>query len=97
MIQNMPTKKAKSNSCSPQFGLESCCKVEAVLTVDERGQMVLPKEVRTKAKIQSGDKLALVSWEQGGEICCISLFKVEALSAIVTNILEPIMKATAKK
>ncbi len=27
----------------------SCCNVEAVVSVDERGQMVLPKEIREKA------------------------------------------------
>ena len=39
----------------------SCCKVEALVSVDERGQMVLPKEVRDKANIKSGDKLAVAS------------------------------------
>jgi len=40
--------------------------------VDERGQMVLPKEIRERAKIGAGDKLALVSMEKDGEICCLS-------------------------
>ncbi len=31
-------------------------------SVDERGQMVLPKDVRDKANIKPGDKLAVVSW-----------------------------------
>ena len=35
----------------------SCCKVESIVGVDERGQMVLPKEIREKAKIGAGDKL----------------------------------------
>ena len=40
------------------------CKIESLISVDERGQMVLPKELRTKAKIGAGDKLALTSWEK---------------------------------
>ena len=38
-----------------------CCKAESVVTVDERGQMILPKEIREKTNIRAGDKLALVS------------------------------------
>jgi len=39
--------------------------------------MVLPKEIRDKANIRHGDKLALVSWEKDGKICCINLIKAE--------------------
>ena len=42
----------------------ACCQVEAVTTVDERGQMVLPKEIREKAQIKAGDKLALITWKK---------------------------------
>jgi antitoxin PrlF len=74
-------------SCSPSHG----CKVEAVLTVDERGQMVLPKDVREKAGIRPGDKLALIGWEREGSICCLALMKVENLSGMVKGVLEPLM------
>ena len=73
--------------CSPG----ACCRVEAVVSVDERGQMVLPKDVREKASIQNGDKLALISWERDGTICCIALIKAENLSAMVKDILGPLM------
>ena len=39
----------------------SCCRVEVVVSIDERGQMVLPKEIRQRADIHPGDKLALIS------------------------------------
>ena len=45
-----------------------CCKVESVISVDDRGQMVLPKEVREKAGINAGDKLAVVSWVKDGAV-----------------------------
>jgi antitoxin PrlF len=32
-----------------------------MVSVDERGQMVLPKDLREKANIKAGDKLAVVS------------------------------------
>lgn len=75
---------------------ERCCaggfKVEALVGVDERGQMVLPKEVREKANIRAGDKLAVVSMERDGAVCCIALIKVEALTEMVRGIIGPVMK-----
>lgn len=70
----------------------SCCKVESLTSVDERGQMVLPKELRKKAKIGAGDKLAVVSCEKDGEVCCITLIKVESLTEMVKGVLGPVMK-----
>ncbi|MFH1448361.1 MAG: HgcAB-associated protein [Candidatus Micrarchaeota archaeon] len=69
-----------------------CCKVEAVVSVDGRGQMVLPKEVREKAGIRTGDKLAVISWKKDGAVCCISLIKAEGLVSMVQNILGPMAK-----
>jgi AbrB family looped-hinge helix DNA binding protein len=90
---------AKKNSncrCSPQDGDFECspasgCRVEAVLSVDERGQMVVPKDIREKAGIKTGDKLALISWEKSGSICCLALIKVENLSGMVKDVLGPLM------
>lgn len=82
---------------------ESCCapagsyKVESIVTIDERGQMVLPKEIRDKAAIRAGDKLAVVTWEKGGEICCISLIKAEGFAEMVKNLLGPMFKEVLQK
>ena len=70
----------------------NCCKVESLISIDERGQMVLPKDLQDKAKIQAGDKLALISWEKEGEICCFTLIKAEYLAEGVKDFLGPIMK-----
>ena len=70
----------------------SCCKVEAMVSIDERGQMVLPKDIREKANIHAGDKLAVTSWEKNGKICCISLMKSEDLVEMVKGVLGPVMK-----
>ncbi len=75
----------------------SCCKVESIVSVDERGQMVLPKDLREKAKIRPGDKLAVVSMEKEGKICCLSLIKAEALEEMVKSMLGPVMDAVFKK
>lgn len=73
-----------------------CCKVEAVISIDERGQMVLPKEIREKAQIKAGDKLALVTGETNGKISCIALIKADELEETVKSILGSITKGIAK-
>ena len=65
-----------------------CCRVEAVVSVDERGQMVLPKEVRRRAGIKTGEKLAVVSWGERG--CCLALVKADALGGMVKDLLGPL-------
>jgi len=60
-----------------------CCSVEALVTVDERGQMVLPKELRKRAGIEGGEKVALSTVERDGRVCCIVLTKTAALSSAV--------------
>ena len=69
---------------------QRCCnqvKVQALVGVDERGQMVLPKEVREKAGIRGGEKLALTTIESNGKICCILLTKADELVQIVQSTL----------
>ena len=92
-------KKGKSEyCCAPmESGMGCCCKVESLISMDERGQMVLPKEIRDKAKIRAGDKLALVTWEKDGEVCCISLVKVEGITEMVKDMLGPMMKEMIKE
>jgi len=86
-------KKPETASCSgPTCGKMGCCKVEALISVDERGQMVLPKEVRDKADIRTGDKLALVGWEKDGKVCCLTLIKADEFGDMVKGLLGPMMK-----
>ena len=88
------TETSHNTDCSCE---EKGCIVESVLTVDERGQMVLPKDVRERANIKPGDKLALISWEKKGGICCMTLIKVENLSTMVKGVLEPMMETSGKR
>jgi len=80
--KNMPKKTEK----------DTCCQVEAVTTVDERGQMVLPKEIREKAQISAGDKLALITWKKEDRVCCITLIKADELNQMVKSFLGPVMQ-----
>ncbi len=80
---------------SPE-GNEPCCKVESVVSIDERGQMVLPKEIREKANIKAGDKLALINCGQSSGTACIALIKVEDMNKIVRQMLGPVFKGIFK-
>lgn len=75
---------------------KSCCRVEAIVSVDERGQMVLPKEVREQAGISPGDKLAVVTWFRGGEVCCLTLIKAKDMMGMVRDMLGPMMQDMVK-
>ncbi len=87
----------KVSHCGSMDGRMSCCKVESLISVDERGQMVLPKEMRDKANIRSGDKLALVSWEKDGKVCCFTLIKAEEFTDMVRGFLGPMMEEMVPK
>lgn len=89
-------KKDKNKYCCAPMDKMDRCKVESVVAVDERGQMVLPKEIRERANIRSGDKLALISWQKEGKVCCISLIKADDFAGMVKNLLGPMAKDIVK-
>lgn len=92
----MSKKDKTKSSCGTDEMNFSCCKVEAVASVDERGQMVLPKEIREKANIKPGDKMAVVVWERAGKICCINLIKADEFTGMVKDLLSPMMAGMSK-
>jgi antitoxin PrlF len=87
--------KANKEACC-NTGKAACCQVESVVTVDERGQMVLPKELREKAGIKPGDKLAVVSWDKEGKSCCFILMKTDQIADMVKDALGPLSKEIFK-
>ena len=91
----MTAESKKQPCCLP--GEMSCCRLESIVGVDERGQMVLPKDIRERANIRAGDKLAVVSMEKAGKICCLSLIKVEELEGMVKSVLGPVMDEIFKR
>lgn len=83
-------KQTNSASCCAPGGFGSC-KVDSLVSVDERGQMVLPKELRDKAGIKGGDKLAVITWEKEEKVCCLSLIKAEEFGGMIKGLLGPLM------
>jgi len=93
----MSTKKKTESNCPSTNEETSCCKVESVVSVDDRGQMVLPKDLREKAQINAGDKLAVITMEKDGKICCLSLIKVTEMEQMVKDMLGPVMNEIMKE
>ncbi|WP_424359516.1 HgcAB-associated protein HgcC [Methanocella sp. MCL-LM] len=88
-LKNSPEPGCCDTPSKPQL---QTWKVEALVSVDERGQMVLPKDLRDRAGIKPGDKLAIVSWEKDGAVCCMSLVKADDLAGMVKDMLGPMVK-----
>lgn len=86
----MPRRKDRPEAeCCSNSNAPPKYDVEGVATVDERGQMVLPKAIRDKAGIRPGDKLAIVTLVRDGKVCCLHLFRTEELANGIRGILEP--------
>jgi len=71
---------------------KECCKIDAVVSIDAKGQIVLPKDLRERAKLKPNNKLAVIGCERDGDICCFVIVKAEALGGPVKKLLGPILK-----
>ena len=90
-------KKERMDSCLPGGGrAPGTCKVESLIGIDERGQLVLPKDLREKANIKPGDKLAVISWEKEGAICCFTLIKADSRAGGIRDFLGPMLQDLSK-
>lgn len=69
----------------------SCCRVYSIVTVDSKGQIVLPKEVREEFNIEQNDRLALIGCGSE-ESCCIVIMKADRLNSTLAAMLQPIFK-----
>jgi antitoxin PrlF len=67
------------------------------VTIDAKGQIVLPKDLREKSKLKPNDKIAVVAYEKEGEVCCIVMIKAEKLSIAVNQMLDPLLKGVNKQ
>ncbi len=84
----------KKDACCTPPGPGGHFDVEAIVSVDERGQMVLPKDLRKKAMIEPGDKLAAISWEKDGRVCCIMLIPAGQLADSVKTVVGPMIEGS---
>lgn len=91
----MTDKEKKDDCCGQTEAADSdnvCCAMVALVTVDERGQMVLPKEIREIMKIKPGDKLAVTTLQKDGKVCCLSLVPAGEISGMLKTLLGDLIK-----
>jgi len=70
--------------------------VEAIVSCDDRGQLVLPKDLRKKLDIKSGDKMALLNVGSYENTICLTLIKTNSLEELIKDYLGPVMKDIIK-
>ncbi len=73
------------------------CRIDAVVTIDIKGQIVLPKDLREKANFKPNDKIAVVAWEKEGVVCCIMMIKAERLAGAVSKTIGPMIKGAIEQ
>jgi len=70
--------------------------VEAIVSCDDRGQLVLPKDVRKRLGIGSGEKLALLNMSKNGDEFFLTLIKTSSLESLIRNYMTPMVKDIIK-
>lgn len=60
-------------------------KLEAIVNVDAKGQIVLPKAVREKAGFKPNGKFALIAFGSEGKVSCILMIEAEQLEGAVAK------------
>jgi len=86
-------KQSKTNKSSSS----QCCEVEAIVSFDDRGQLVIPKELRKKFNLKAGEKFAMVSCTNENGLCCFTLVKTAQINDIVGQALSPMLSNIGKK
>lgn len=67
----------------------SCCRIEALVSVDAKGQILLPKELRERIGVRSGDKLAVIVCESEDKAPRLTLIKADEFAEIAREMLGP--------
>lgn len=55
------------------------------LIIDERGQIVIPKNVRDKLGLTGNEKLVLISWTKDNKVESVSIMRNDLFSEIINN------------
>jgi antitoxin PrlF len=84
-------------ACDPSTIDSECCKVVALVTVDKKGQILLPKDLRDNEDIKEGDKFAIINVGPGGSPCCLILMKADILEPMVKDVLSPVLKIVVRR
>ena len=83
------------------MGIEQCCNssgcsIEAVVTIDDRGQIVLPKDLRDKYGVRAGDKFIVATLDNNSSLCCIAFVKTDLLNGVLFEKIAPVFSNIIK-
>jgi len=90
MIELQQSKSNKTRS-------SECCEIEAIVSFDDRGQLVVPKDLRKKFNLKAGEKFAMVSCTNENGLCCFTLVKTAQINDLVGRALGPMLNNIGKK
>ncbi|UCC10989.1 MAG: AbrB/MazE/SpoVT family DNA-binding domain-containing protein [candidate division WOR-3 bacterium] len=90
-------KEKEEKCCDSKEKDTCCCSVTAIVSVDEKGQLVLPKDIRNWIGLKAGDKLAVVSMGGKADPCCLMLMRADSLNEAVRVKIDMVMGKKEKK
>ncbi len=70
--------------------------IEAIVSCDERGQLVLPKDIRKTLDILPGDKLAILKCSTKDNRVCLTIIKSSSLEELILSYLGPMLNNVVK-
>jgi len=86
--------KTEPAECESEGMTAACCQVRAMVTVDRKGQILLPKELRQEIGMKPGDKLLVLSVSPRGKPYSLILTKMDNVSStIVIKVIDDLGKA----
>ncbi len=91
------TKEKDEKCCDSKEKDTCCCSVTAIVGIDEKGQLVLPKDIRNSIGLKAGDKLAVVSMGGKEESCCLMLMRADSLNDAVRVKIDMVLGKKEKK
>ncbi len=83
-------KISDENSCCDP--ISTCCKVESIVTVSSKGQIVLSPGIQESMNLRQGDKLVSILMNANSDSPMVVLMKADNFGGVVRNFLGPIMK-----
>ena len=90
--------KEQGKKCCDSMGNHAdCCSITAIVSIDEKGQLVLPKDIRNWIGLKAGDKLAVVSLGGKEKPCCLMLMRADSLNEAVRVKIDMVMGKKEKK
>lgn len=66
------------------------CRIDSIVKIDSKGQIVIPKKLREKAGLKQNGKIALVTCEKEGAVWCVMLIRAEKLGKSVKETLRSV-------